>query len=166
MLNRLNYDGVPGAVELAIPESGEFDPDKITLNAVPALHFGAVLERVWVEFTEVDGAILRRDFVESGGVDKWEASVTSIRQLEYVANKLQVSYISKYDESGVPGGFLDGIADLIAEIWRVKISSQFPDREFAVAASRSDDDGPTVYLEQEDHGKPVPFRPWVEKTAL
>ena len=67
MLNRLDFQDVPGASDLRVSGTGEYDVAKITLSVVPALHFGAVLERVWLDLIVVDGAVLRRDFVDAGG---------------------------------------------------------------------------------------------------
>ncbi len=158
MLNRLDFQDVPGASDLRVPGTGEYDVAKITLSVVPALHFGAVLERVWLDLIVVDGAVLRRDFVDAGGVDDWAGKVESVRQLEYVANKLDVAYLTRYDEEGVPDGFRTQLAELIADIWRARAMTLFPDRVFDIYVDSVQGDGPTVHLEQDDRGVPVPFR--------
>ncbi len=163
MLGRLKYVGVPGLPEW-IGADGGHDPQTIVINEVPALHLGAVLDFLWEDFVEVDGAILRRRFVEDGSVDAWESKVRTVRDLESVANHLHLWDIPKYTETNVPVAFLEGVAEIIADMWLAKAQTRFPDRRFLAEATKAEEDyGPTVYLEQDDSDGPVPFRPWVTK---
>jgi hypothetical protein len=160
MLARLNYDGVPGAEMLALPDGG-WDSKKIVLNVVPALHLGAVLDSLWEDYVEVDGAILRRRFVDQGGVEEWE-HLGTVREIEAIANFRDLWYVPKYDEKGVPDAFLEAVAEIVGEMWLANVRTQFPGRKFVVVVTKAErDDGPTVILTQDDSDGPVPFRPGV-----
>jgi hypothetical protein len=158
VLSRLNYNGVPGAADLVLPETGEHDPAKITLSVVPALHFGAVLDRVWVDLVEVGGAVLQRRFVDAGGIAEWESTVASVRELEHIANRLELGYSTQFNERKAPPEFLRGVAEIVAEIWLARATSLFPERRFVTSIVSDSGESPVVCLEQDDGGVPVQFR--------
>jgi hypothetical protein len=105
----------------------------------------AVVGRLLVPvFIEYEGGVFLRDQFTLEGYTKWRAQLGEVEAIEKMVNRQHAYDLFVTDEK-IPEASFEGVANLMAQTLRLALQGSFPNRDFNVYVTNSDQDyGPTV----------------------
>lgn len=96
-----------------------------------------LIDWLWPEFVEVEGLVLRKkampkdwnEYVRQAREDNWTS-----HNIEYIVNHLHVSDIfwNDPDRQNISGEVYVFLAEVIADMWRCRLTELFPHKKFSV----------------------------------
>ena len=95
-------------------------------------------------FVEHEGGVFLQERFTTSGFLTWKEKLYDVTEVEKVINHQHVYDLFSFDDNIAESSYI-GVANLMAQTLRIALASSFPERDFNVCVSNTDQDyGPIV----------------------
>ncbi len=130
------------------------DPESITLDSYVSFNihpedalitYGVLFQ----EFIQIDECVFLKKHFDEANYKSWQDKLDNNAQIEKVINHIHLYDVFANCQDNVEDDIFEALAEKVGYFWRLRLSNEFPDKNFIVEVSNTDQNyGPEVVFYQ------------------